>query len=81
MGSTTLSQSEIPSHTHEIAGALTGTSGGATGFIGGGNPIFLNNVCKSVGGSQSHTHGLTGSTGDGNSLPPYYVLSMIVRIS
>ena len=34
-----------------------------------------------AGGSQAHTHSLSGSSGSANSLPPYYVLAYIMRLS
>ena len=34
-----------------------------------------------TGGSQSHTHALDGSVGNGSSLPPYYSLTLIMRVS
>lgn len=34
-----------------------------------------------TGGSQSHTHSLSGSSKEANSLPPYYALAYIMRTS
>ena len=34
-----------------------------------------------AGGSQAHTHSLSGSSGSANSLPPYYALAYIMRLS
>ena len=33
-----------------------------------------------TGGSQPHTHGLAGSTGNGNNLPPYFAMALIMRV-
>ena len=38
-----------------------------------------NGETEPTGGSQAHTHNLTGASGDASSLPPYYVLSFIMR--
>ena len=32
-----------------------------------------------AGGSQPHTHSLSGASGEASSLPPYYALSYIMR--
>ena len=34
---------------------------------------------STVGGSQPHTHALSESSGDAESLPPYYALALIMR--
>ena len=36
---------------------------------------------QSTGGSQPHTHDLTGASGEADSLPPYYALAYIMRTS
>ena len=78
VGKTTLTVEQLASHAHGItvpsmyAGTGTeysqwvGTQGGTTG---------------STGGSRSHTHTLSGSSGAADSLPPYYALALIMRIA
>ena len=36
---------------------------------------------QNAGGSPPHTHALSGESDSANSLPPYYALAMIMRIS
>ena len=37
-------------------------------------------VTESAGGSQSHTHGLSGTSNNASSLPLFYALSFIMRL-
>lgn len=76
VGDTTLSTSQMPSHTHSVPNQ-TGTNTNGTHIDGWswGRPVNTD----SAGGSQPHTHDLTGASGDASSLPPYYVLSFIMR--
>ena len=34
-----------------------------------------------TGGSKSHTHTLSGASGQASSLPPYYALAYIMRVA
>ncbi len=34
---------------------------------------------ETTGGSQPHTHSLSGDTGEASSLPPYYAFAFIMR--
>ena len=36
-------------------------------------------VTESVGGSQSHTHDLSGTSNNASSLPPFYTLAWVMR--
>ena len=59
-GATTLSTTQIPSHSHSKAGANTG---GDINYIGAGNgcqPIATINT-NSTGGGGSHSHSISGS--------------------
>lgn len=80
VGATTLSVEQMPRHTHSYTDAHSSA--------GSGNPsgqswgfISENKVTAPTGGSQSHTHSLSGSSKEANSLPPYYALSYIMRIA
>ena len=79
VGDTTLSEEQIASHVHGIT-VVTGYNGAGTGYqiwqgAAAGNT-------KSTGGSQPHTHSLSGiSSETADSLPPYYALSFIMRIA
>ena len=90
---TTLSIEQSPQHAHKLYGQDMGDDivsrigncffytavnydSSSRRNIGNMSDLVLN-----AGGSQSHTHILDGSTGDKNSLPPYYSLSLIMRVS
>lgn len=78
VGQTTLSVAQMPSHTHGIT-VVTVYNGAGTGYeIWQGR---ADGNTKSTGGSLPHTHDLTGSVGNCSSLPPYYSLSIIMRVS
>ena len=79
VGDTTLSEEQIASHVHGIT-VVTGYNGAGVGYriwqgTAAGNT-------ESTGGSQPHTHSLSGiSSKTADSLPPYYALSFIMRIA
>ena len=97
VGETTLAEVQISGHKHEQGYATTGgdirqprfgrapdsdlqvkidfDDSLAAVYTGGGA------YTSTVGGSQPHTHVLSGESGSANSLPPYYALAMIMRIS
>ena len=71
----------MPVHYHDL-GAYTGLKndrGGEPGDINIGTASY--DQTNDAGASQPHTHGLDGSTGDSSSLPPYYSLVLIMRVS
>ena len=80
VGSTTLTVEQLASHEHSYndkhtasgSGNPSGTSWGATDE---------KRITGSAGGSQPHTHTLSGVSGEASSLPPYYALSFIMRTS
>ena len=95
VGETTLAEAQISGHKHEQGYATTEDaprqprfgrapdsdlpskldfedSYGAN-YTGGGA------YTSTVGGSQPHTHALSGLSGDTESLPPYYALALIMR--
>jgi microcystin-dependent protein len=79
LGGTTLTSSEIPSHSHTGAYASAGPGGpegGTTNLTMGSSQ-----ASGSTGGGGSHTHNLSGSfTGDAASvLQPYLVLTYIIK--
>ena len=79
VGATTLSVAQLASHTHV---APTGKE--QTNSIKGSdlNVVRLNGKTEATGGSQSHTHSLSGvQSGAASTLPPYYALALIMRIA
>ena len=78
VGATTLTVKQIAKHKHELLYDQSNCAG--SGYIAyllnGGT---MNYETKETGGSQPHTHALTGASGEASSLPPYYTLAYIMR--
>lgn len=80
VGATTLTVAQMPGHTHSPGGVVVNATGG--GFPNNpGSPSGHVQALSATGGSQSHTHLLSGSSGQGTSLPPYYALAYIMRVA
>lgn len=77
VGDTTLSVAQMASHTHKVHGNSDGGWSGSAPTIGDG--WQWNKDVGATGGSQPHTHTLDGASGEASSLPPYYVLSYVMR--
>ena len=81
VGETTLSVEQMPSHAHtttvtsNISGSYNVQPGGGANYNRGDFPS------SNTGGSQPHTHTLSGASGAADSLPPYYALALIMRIA
>ena len=79
VGETTLTVEQMPAHGHSY---ISRASSRDCGYASG-SPMFWQNTTTAntgnAGGSQSHTHTLDGTSGEANSLPPYYALSYIMR--
>ncbi len=76
VGATTLTKEQMPSHTHSYTRY---SSKGGEGHSYEQWYADSTQNTGATGGSQPHTHDLTGASGDASSLPPYYVLSFIMR--
>ena len=86
VGETTLNVNQLASHQHtqdtEGISQKYGTS--RTQKAWGANGASSNNnfSVTATGGSQAHTHSLSGTkSGAASSLPPYYALALIMRIA
>lgn len=80
VGATTLTVAQMPGHTHSPGGVVVNATGG--GFPNNpGSPSGHTQALSATGGSQSHTHSLSGASGQGTSLPPYYALAYIMRVA
>ena len=76
---TTLTEAQLASHKHSYSKATTGRL-----YTGGGSGPLDNLVTDqtgATGGSQPHTHTLSGASGSASSLPPYYALAWIMHTS
>ena len=78
VGETTLTETQLASHKHQanllvpVSGqGLQGTTSAQTGNA--------STYTEPAGGSQPHTHDLTGKSAAAGSLPPYYALTYIMR--
>ena len=77
VGATTLSVEQIASHTHPVS------CGGQHVVQGNNLPVSrnLNTDTGATGGSQAHTHSLSGAkSGSASSLPPYYAGHYVIRV-
>ena len=82
VGDTTLSIEQMTAHAHQWRHVQTWISGEthAEGVTKNGNINGdTHGTTTTVGGSQPHTHTLDGASGEANGLPPYYVLSYVMR--
>ena len=81
VGETTLTVEQLASHHHPVpansADYITAGANQAYYVLLPGSGVKT----SPTGGSQSHTHTLSGASGAADSLPPYYALSYIMRIA
>ena len=82
VGATTLTEQQLASHKHVVllAGAGTGSANSkyAAASTSTGN---IESNMGTTGGSQSHTHSLSGAqSGSASSLPPYYAGHYVIRV-
>ena len=79
VGETTLSEAQLANHAHSYSKGATGRA-----YTGGSaSPLdrLITDQTGATGGSQPHTHTLSGASGETNGLPPYYALAYIMRTS
>ena len=74
VGETTLTEAQMPSHSHRM-GTYVGAAGTNAYAATSGSLAST----QSTGGSQPHTHSLSGASEEASSLPPYYTLAYIMR--
>lgn len=81
MGDTTLTVSQMTKHNH--SGDTVNLPLGYDGLQGAAsyNTRVPQQGIGYSGGSQPHTHSLSGESGEADSLPPYYALALIMRIA
>ena len=80
VGATTLSVEQMPRHTHSYTDAHSSAGSGSPSGQSWGYTAETK-VTAPSGGSQPHTHTLSGASGAADSLPPYYALALIMRIA
>ena len=79
VGATTLSVAQVASHTHSGNVSSLASSGGI--MTSHSDIVKLEGSIGYTGGSQPHTHSLSGASGQASSLPPYYALAYIMRVA
>ena len=79
VGAATLTVEQLASHKH--GGTVIIGSGAGGGVPGTSGTAYYLRPMDNAGGSQPHTHDLTGASGEANGLPPYYALAYIMRTS
>ena len=77
----TLTVEQLASHTHEYKKPNMLGEIADYGHISGGPVVdpLDGQLTDSSGGSQSHTHALSGASNNASSLPPFYTLALIMR--
>lgn len=81
VGETTLTVGQLASHEHSYTDAHSASGSGSPSGQSWGY-TSEEKVTGSTGGSQAHTHPLSGiSSETADSLPPYYALALIMRIA
>lgn len=73
VGETTLTEAQMPSHTHTFGIGTYGSWAEAKGNTSSKQRT------DATGGSQAHTHTLEGTSDEVANIPPYYALSFIMR--
>ena len=79
VGETTLSVAQIANHTHVINSDMTYRN--AANIASKCLNYIVGEQSEATGGSQPHTHALSGASGEASTLPPYYALALIMRIA
>ena len=75
VGATTLTEAQMPSHTHTFGIGTYGSSAEAKGNTSSKQRT------DATGGSQAHTHSLSGVSSEAaGSLPPYYAGHYVIRV-
>lgn len=81
----TLTVEQLAAHEHDIRYEAVGAGvpDGVTGewILGNGATGVAGQRAITTGSSRSHAHGLSGSTSATSNLPPFYSLTLIMRIS
>ena len=79
VGETTLTKEQMPSHTHGYRKVTRWNGWNGTNDGNDCKPPSDGQPTDATGGSQAHTHALSGEAGKADTLPPYYALSFVMR--
>ena len=77
VGSTTLTVEQLANHAHSYSKGATNRAYTGRGAV----PLdrLVTDQTGGTGSRQSHTHTLSGPSGEASTLPPYYALAYIMR--
>ena len=82
VGKTTLTEAQLATHGHAYPYYIhSGVTTGSASILNANDTGAGTAASSKSGGSQSHTHALSGASGAADSLPPYYALALIMRIA
>ena len=82
VGETTLTKEQMPSHTHGYSKVTWWRGWNGKNDGDDCKPPSDGQPTAATGGSQAHTHALSGAkSGSASTLPPYYALTYIMRIA
>ena len=79
VGATTLTVEQLASHTHGYRKVTSWNGWNGTNDGNDCKPPKDGQPTDATGGSQPHTHTLSGASGEAKILPPYYALSFVMR--
>ena len=79
VGATTLTVEQLASHTHGYRKVTSWNGWNGTNDGNDCKPPKDGQATDATGGSQPHTHTLSGASGEAKILPPYYALSFVMR--
>ena len=77
VGATTLTVNQTPNHAHTYSKVAYNVGNNIE--YGSGGMGWNDQQTGATGGSQPHTHSLSGASGAASGLPPYYTLAYIMR--
>ena len=79
VGDCTLTVEQMPRHTHGYRKVTAWYGWNGTNDGDDCKPPSDGQPTDATGGSQAHTHALSGEAGKADTLPPYYALSFVMR--
>lgn len=81
VGATTLSVEQLAGHTHNLYGSALEGSSANRNVCRVDDAYGPSQKTRQTGGSQPHTHSLSGASSEAaNSLPPYYAGQYVIRV-
>ncbi len=80
VGATTITGEQLARHLHRYAKETSyGHNSGSYGITPQNGGSYI--ATTETGESQPHTHSISGASEEASSLPPYYVLALVMRIA